>query len=109
MVRELVNNAALLKALLKLKPQQRLAILKSADKELVRCLCECALNVIKGKVPVNSGHKKKLSPYKQLLRKLVLKKGSWKNKKKILLQKGGNFIPLILGPILSTVLSAVLT
>lgn len=109
MVRAIVNNAELLRTLSKLKPKQRLALLKTADKDLVRCLCECALNVIKGKVPVNSGHRKKLSPYKKLLRKLVLKKGGWKIKKNILVQKGGNLIPLILGPILSTVLSSVLS
>lgn len=108
MVREVVNNAELLKALLKLKPQQRLAILKTADKDIVHCLCSCTLNLIKGKVPINSSQKQSLSRYKQLLRKLVQKKGGWKKKRKILTQKGGNFIPLILGPILSAVLSSAL-
>lgn len=108
MVREVVNHAALLKALVNVKPQQRLAILKTADKELVRCLCGCALNVIKGKIPINSGQKKKLAPHKQLLRKIAFKKGCWKKKKKTLLQKGGNFIPLLLGPILSAVLTSAL-
>lgn len=109
MVREIVNNAELLKALLKVNPQQRLAILKSADKTIIKCLCGCALNVIKGKIAVDSVHKRKLGRYKALLRKLVHKKGGWKQKRKILIQKGGNFIPLILGPILSAVLNAVLT
>ena len=108
MVCGLENNVQLLRALLNLKPQQRLAILKSADKEVVRCLCECALNLLKGKVPVSPIQKKKLVPFKKILRKLVLKKGGWKNKRKVLLQRGGNFIPFILGPILSTVLSSVL-
>lgn len=109
MVREIVNNADLLKVLSKLKPQQRLAFLKSADKKLVRLLCECSLNLIKGKVPVNSAQKQKLSRYKQLLRRLTKKTGGWKSKRKILTQKGGNFIPLIIGPILSAVLSSVLS
>lgn len=108
MVREVVKNADLLKALAKLKPKQRVAFLKTADKEIVQCLCGCALNVIKGRVPINSAQRKKLSLHKRLLRKLVLRKGGWKSKKKILIQKGGNFIPLILGPVLSAVLSSVL-
>ena len=109
MVRDIVNNAEVLTALLQMKPKERLDVLQQADEDLVRCLCACALNVIKGNVTVNSAHKKKLSPHKHLLRALVLRKGGWKHKKKILLQKGGNFIPLLLGPILSAVLSSVLT
>lgn len=108
MVRQVLNNADLLKALVKLKPKQRVAFLKTADKDLVQCLCGCALNVLKGQVPVNTSQRKKLSPYKRLLRRLVLKKGGWKSKKKVLIQKGGNFIPLLLGPVISAVLSSVL-
>ena len=108
MVRAVVNNKELLEALLKLKPQHRLVILKSADKNLVGCLCKCAFNLLEGNVPVNSSQKQKLSRYKQLLRKLTARRGGWKSKKKLLVQKGGNLIPLLLGPIVSAVLSSVL-
>lgn len=109
MTREVKAHAHLLQALLKVSRKQRLAILKEADKQLVKCICECSLNLLKGRVPLKSEEKKKLSTYKVLLRNLALRKGGWKSKKKILLQKGGNFIPLLLGPILSAVLSSALS
>lgn len=108
MVREIKSHEHLLRALLKVKPEQRLAILKTADKNLIKCLCSCALNLIKGNVPINLAQRRKLGRYKKSLRALVNRRGSWKVKKRVLIQKGGNFIPLLLGPILSAVVSSVL-
>ncbi|KYN41686.1 hypothetical protein ALC56_03906 [Trachymyrmex septentrionalis] len=41
------------------------------------------------------------------LRRVVAKRGNWKNRKKLLVQRGG-FLPIIIGPILSTLLSLII-
>ena len=78
----------------------RNSIIKLADKEVICAVCECILNVINGNIKIKESLRKKISPHKDSLRKLQ-KKSSLKVKKKILTQKGGNFLPLILPVILN--------
>ena len=73
------------------------AIIKSADKGLVNCLCEVGLNVLKGNVPITPQQKRKLSRHKQDLRRIV-KRGVGLQSKKRILQKGG-FLGALLGPL----------
>ncbi len=94
------KNIQYLKVLSSPNPQMRQAIIKSANKELICVVCECIQNVINGNVKIDDKLKKKLSNQKEILRKLQ-KKSTIKNKKKILLQKGGSFLPIILPTILS--------
>jgi len=75
-------------------------LLKSADKELVKCLCECVLNVLRGNVPLNSKQKTDLQKHRQQLRQLIAK-GSLAKKKKLLQRGGGVFLPFLLAPIIS--------
>ena len=75
-------------------PRMCKAIIKNADPGLVKCLCECALNVIKGNVPITPDQKRRLARYKTDLRNLAKSKTPAKTKKKIL-QKGG-VLPLAL-------------
>ena len=62
------------------------------------CLCECALNVLNGNIPLKPADKKKLKKYKQNLRSLVNRKFSVQKKKKTLNQKGG-FLGALLTPV----------
>lgn len=104
---------ALLEALRHADKNQRLAILKNADSKLIKYICECALNVLKGVVALKDCQKKKLKKFKNTLRKLASKgvkksrKSSWKKKKRILVQKGGSLIPLLLSPILDGIFSTI--
>lgn len=98
------KHAAILRALCHLTNEQRLAVLRKADLKLVKCICECALNILRGNIPLKQPHKQRLKRYACLLRRLTDKNNSWKNKKRLIIQRGG-FLPLILAPILSTVLS----
>ena len=82
-----------LQALSGSSPRMCKAIVKTADPGLVKCLCECALNVIKGTVPITQHQKRRLARRKTDLRNLVKSKTSAKTKKRIL-QKGG-ILPLI--------------
>lgn len=93
----------LLQALRHSNKEQRLALLRNADKKLVQYICECALNVLNGVVELKIGDKNKLKKYKKTLRKLTVatkRKGAWKNKKRMIVQEGGNFLVSLLAPIL---------
>ena len=83
------------------------AILKVADDALVRTICECILNVLKETVPVSKPAKRKLLAHKKSLIALVEKSTPIERKKKILVQQGGNFLSVLLPPLLR-VLSSIL-
>lgn len=99
------NNADLLRALANMSPSRRKQFLKSADKELIQTICECALNTLKGNVPLKNCQKKTLSRFKLTLRNLIRRDCGWKKKRKLLQQKGGGLIPALLAPIIGSVLS----
>ena len=88
----------MLKHISQARPNTVKAIIKSAGKEEVNVFCECALNLLKGVVPLNSKQRQRLRKHKNVLRALVDKKTSGQ-KKKLILQKGG-FLSALLNPIL---------
>lgn len=90
-----------LKVLTQCTPKQRKALLQNASPNLLRCLCECCLNVLKGNVKLSASQKRHLSRHKQVLRTLADRKTPVKRKRQILVQKGG-FLSTLLRPILST-------
>lgn len=102
--------ACILKALYYLDKKQRKALLKSADKTIIKGICECILNVISGNLKISEHSKKQLSKYKNFLRKLVKpkKETSWQQRKRILVQKGSGILPLLIQPVLSILLSKLL-
>ena len=63
-------------------------ILGKALPELIRCLCDCAHNVLQGNIEISHHHKGKLKPHKSKLRKLADRKVALKIKQRII-QKGG--------------------
>ena len=88
----------MLKLLYGAKPSIVKAVLKGAPPDLIRALCECSLNILKGHVQLTPAQKKQLSRYKQSLRLLATKSTSAKRRKQIL-QKGG-FLGALLKPVL---------
>jgi len=101
------RNACLLAALYHLNKNQRTTFLRSADEKLIRCICECVFNTLKGNVSLERREKNRLTKYKKALRHVVAKRGNWKDRRKLLVQRGG-FLPYIIGPILSTLLSLII-
>ena len=112
---------SILSAICHASERQRVAILKSSDHNIIRCIFECALNIIKGNVPINNKQVSKLKKYKNSIRKLVEVKNkkenkkskenkiNWIKKKKVILQEGGgSFLPLLLSPIIEIILSQLL-
>ena len=93
------RNLPLLKMLTTSKPAATKAIL--TDPVLIRAICECCHNVLKGNVPLTPRQKKRLARYKKKLRQLSDRKTSIKRKRKIL-QTGG------IAPLVAALLPAIL-
>lgn len=106
MSKAVMNHSELLRALHKASPSMRTSMLKASDCGLVHSICECIDNTIRGNTKLTSAQKTRLSRHKKLLRKIVSRGQSWKKRKKLLVQKGGAILPLILGPLLGGVLSS---
>ena len=70
------KNPSTLKLLHKAKPSLRQIILTKASPELIRCICDCALNVLHRNIAITPHCKRKLSRHKTSLRKLTDKKAS---------------------------------
>jgi hypothetical protein len=109
MTQRLKDHSETLKKLLKCRPKKRTDILKNADDDLIRCICECSANtIIYRNVPLTESQLKKLSPHKNILRYLSNKRiGLKKKKAKIIKQSGGFLLPL-LAPILTNILLSIL-
>ena len=57
------RQAPILLALAKSHPHVCKAILRGADKDLLHCLSECALNILRGNVPLKPSDKARLTKY----------------------------------------------
>jgi len=101
------RNACLLEALCHLNKNQRTVFLRTADEKFIRCIRECVFNTLRGNVPLERREKNRLSKYKTALRRIAAKRCNWKDKRKLLVQRGG-FLPYIIGPILSILLSRII-
>lgn len=97
----------LIKVLVKAKPSLRKTILKKADKDLVHFICEICDNTLLGNVPLTPAQNIKLQKHKRIIRQLAQRGQGWQNKRVVLVQHGGAFLPILLS-ILSSVLPAVL-
>ena len=98
MSQRLKKFAPYLRLLHKSSPKVRKSLAKKhCSPEFIKCICECAKNILLGNVALSPTHKRQLKRHKRLLRKLVLKKTGLKNKKKIMVQSGG-FLGALLGP-----------
>lgn len=99
----------LLKIISKPHSRYRKAILMNADRDLVHVLCEIIQNVLVGNVKISQEDKEKLRRFKTTLHSII-KKSSLKQKKKILIQKGGFLqflIPAVITGISSIISSAI--
>lgn len=105
MIGKVKTHEDYLRSLLLLKPKFRKALLIASDDEEINCVCECIYNVLKGNIPVEKKEKQKLKKFKNILRKLVLK-GKNKSRKRIIIQKGGGFLPIILGSVLTALIQS---
>ena len=103
------KNLALFGALCHADKQHRAAITRTADKPLVKCICKCVLNVLHGVVKLSASEKRRLRKHKHTLRKLSHTSGNadWRAKKRVIIQNGGSFLPILLAPLVSTLISKI--
>lgn len=97
-----------LEGLSRLPPKSRTKLINDSPKEVIDCVGECCLNVIKGNVPLTNAHKRSLNAKKHHIRLLSSKKVPVGYKKKLLTQKGGALLGLLLKPLLGSVLGTLL-
>jgi len=76
-----------------------------ADKQVVKCVCEIALNVLRGRVDLTPDEKENLHKYRKLLYKLCNKDCTFARKRQALVQTGAGFLPALLIPALSFIAS----
>ena len=90
-------NLAPLGALCHGDKEHRTAIVRTADKPLVKCTCECVLNVLQGVVKLSDNTKRQLRRHKCALRKLSdtdrMGNADWSTKKCAIVQSGVSFLP----------------
>lgn len=83
------------------------ALLRKCPNSVIKSVCECALNLLKGNVPLTKHQKKKLSLHKRTLRKLGDKKIPLFKKRRLLVQKGEGFLSVLIPAALSVLSSLI--
>ena len=101
------NNIKLLELLACSKSKLRNSIINGGSKELIYSVCDCILNVMNKNIKLKSKTFKELKPYKNTFKKL-LKKSKLKDKKKLIIQKGG-FLQYLIPAVISGISSIIST
>ena len=94
------TQVPLLKQLCKCNKKLQKDLLKKGGKPLHLCLKECALNVIKGNVPLSKHQFRKIKKHKNQLREISKKNTS--QKRRIKIEQRGGFIASLLIPIIGS-------
>ena len=94
-----------LKAIEKAPPSERILLLEGAPSCLIRFLCECGLNILKGNLKLKKKHYKLLKPFKTSLLKLCKPFASLNERRQDLLKKKGGALPVLIPIVLSALAS----
>jgi hypothetical protein len=89
------------------KSKQPKSILRKCSNSVIKTLCECAVNVIRGNVPLTKNKKKILSSHKRSLRKLSDKSIPLFKKRRLLVQRGDGFLSILLPAAISVISSLI--
>ncbi len=91
----LCKNLPLLKLLYNASSKQWSVILQSASDQLILTLCEIALNVLRGTIPLNNAQFRRLKKRKEEIKYAASKKINVERKKRMINQRGGFLLPLL--------------
>lgn len=94
-------------ALIDAKAPLRKAIIEKADKDVIKALIEILINFLKCNLSVSKKKIVKLKRYKKKIRKIAHTKNV-NHARKLLVQSGGAFLPIILGALASSLIGKVL-
>jgi hypothetical protein len=97
--KRLERNISLLDLLNKTGKTQRNALINTATRDQIQCICDCASNILDENIKLEESDLRKLRRYQNFVRYLANKNGNLE-KKKLIIQHGG-FLPALLTPILS--------
>jgi len=97
----LKRNVKTLEKLSKAKRKERNDLILNAKGDVLKCVCDCANNVLKGNVPLNKSQFKYLEKYRCTLRKLGNNKLTVDDRKNLIVNQRGGFLPNLLIPVLS--------
>ena len=91
-------------------PTTSKAALRAAPDQVVKHICNAAVNAYQGDIKLSKKQKSTLKNYKNSIAALSSKNIPLKNKRKIINQKGGfSFVPIILSTVLSALGSSLLS
>ena len=76
-------------------PKLRRAIIANCNQETLKSICECALNVLLGNIPLSACSKRKLRTYNSSILKVAYNSLSLSAKRKVIGQRGGFLLPLL--------------
>src|SRR5713101_3109539 len=99
-MKRIKQQRAFLEVLSKGNINQRKGVIDGANKELINCICEICLNILRGNLTITSKQKQHLKHHRTLLHKLADKQTPF-TKRKRLIQQNGGFLPLSLTQLLS--------
>lgn len=81
--------------------KKRRKILEDTSLELIKSIVECIENVLKGNVVLKKKCLNKLKKYKSILHKIFSTGQKLTQKKHIIVQNGGGFLPALLVPLIT--------
>ena len=96
-----IKNLPILKTIATVSPKLRRKILENGNLQLIKAIVECIENVLKGNITLEENSFKKLKKHKASLRKVAKAGNKLSQKKKVIIQKGGAFLPALLLPVIS--------
>ena len=99
---QIKKQAQLLKTLADSHPQVRKAILAGGGDELLKCISECAYNILYT-IQLTPSEKAALSKYKQKIRRVADPDVSISDKTKVI--QSGGFLPALLAPLITSVIA----
>jgi hypothetical protein len=104
--RRLINNEAFLRLVAATTPVQRKYLIGTATKDQLLCLIECIYNVFKRNVPLSPQQEDHIRKYRTVAYKLIDRRIPLTEKKRLLVQQSGGFLPALLAPIVGAILGA---
>ena len=101
MSRRIVRNADFLYSVGRAKKPERQKLIRGAGPRQLNSVAEVTKNINKGNIPVSPRIKKTFCKHKHLMRKIADRSIGTEQRKRLLLQKGGFLVPLIVSTIAS--------
>lgn len=97
----------LLDKLSKVSPAVRKKLLQTANQRLIKSILECVYNVLKGNLKLERECLEKLRKYKAVLRRINKVGRKIQERKQIIIQTGGAFLPALLSPIVGILINKI--